>query len=129
MSDNPDIGAVRAVYESLAKGDLDHLRDHLLADDVVFHVPGRGVFAGDIEGVGQVIDYLTKLDDRSSWSFEPRAFFAGEGQVAVHLRIRGERGERRLEQEGVQVFRVVDGRIHERWSFPEDTYVIDEFLA
>ncbi|RCG25376.1 nuclear transport factor 2 family protein [Sphaerisporangium album] len=129
MSAQPDITAM-AGYEAITKGDLDQVRD-LLADDVVFHVPGQGKPAGEYRGKADVVGYLTRLIDitGSSMRYEPDMFLTAEDRVAVMLRITGERGGKAPDERGVHVFRVVDGKIAERWSFPQDSYVIDEFFS
>ncbi|MBG0831960.1 nuclear transport factor 2 family protein [Planomonospora sp. ID67723] len=130
MSEHPNIAVVRDSYEALAKGDLDRFRDDLLADDVTFHIPGRGALAGDYRGKAAVADYLSRFVELGGvLRFEPDAFLSDDSQVAALLRIRGEREGRILDERGVHVFRVTDGKISERWSFPQDTYVVDEFFA
>ena len=131
MSEHPDVVVVRESYNALANGDLDHLSDALLTDDVVFHVPGRGALSGEYRGKDEVVNYLTKLGEKTgnTFGYEPDSFLAGDGKVAALIRVRSERGDRRMEDHGVQVFRVVDGKIAERWSYPYDPYLLDEFYA
>ncbi|MEU9884508.1 nuclear transport factor 2 family protein [Sphaerisporangium sp. NPDC051011] len=131
MSAQPDITTAKASYEAIIKGDLDYVRDNLLADDVVFHVPGQGKLAGDYRGKAEVVGYLARLVDvtGNTMRYEPDAFLTDEDRVAVMLRITGERGGKTLDERGVHVFRLVDGKIAERWSFPQDSYVIDEFFG
>ncbi|GII65113.1 hypothetical protein Skr01_51980 [Sphaerisporangium krabiense] len=131
MSENPDISAARASYESITKGDLDYIRDNLLADDVVFHVPGHGALAGEYRGKADVIGYLSRLVDvtGNTMRYEPEAFLSGDGHIAVFLRIRGDRAGKELDERGVHVFRIAGGRIAERWSFPQDSYAVDQFFS
>lgn len=132
MSENPEITVVRECYEALAKADLDHARDHLLADDVVFHVPGEGSLAGDHTGKDQVLSYLSRLGQQGgdALQLEPYSFLTGDdGQVAALLHVRGERNGKVLDERGVHVFRVTGGKISERWSFPQNSSLIDEFFA
>jgi uncharacterized protein len=131
VSEHPNVNPARESYDAIAKGDLDYMRDQLLADDVVFHVPGRGSLAGDHSGKEAVLSYLAKLAQStgSTLRYDPDAFIADDEQVAVLLRIRGTRDGRILDERGVHVFRVADGKITERWSFPYDSYVIDDFFS
>ncbi|MFI6319066.1 nuclear transport factor 2 family protein [Nonomuraea sp. NPDC050556] len=131
MSEHPHIAVAGACYDALAKGDLDHLRDQVFADDVVFHVPGRGALAGEYRGKDAVLGYLGRLAGVTGGTlrYEPEAFMVGDGYVAALLRIRGERDGRALDDRGAQVFRIVDGRISERWSYPQDPYTADTFFA
>ncbi|GAA3795664.1 hypothetical protein GCM10022226_13760 [Sphaerisporangium flaviroseum] len=131
MSEHPNVNPARESYDAIAKGDLDYIRDHLLAEDVVFHVPGRGSLAGDHSGKANVSSYLAKLAEQSgnSMRYEPEVFLADDQYVSVLLRIRGDHDGKVLNERGVHVFRIVGGRIAERWSFPQDSYVIDEFFS
>ncbi|MEV4455233.1 nuclear transport factor 2 family protein [Microbispora sp. NPDC049633] len=131
MSEHPNVIVVRESYDALAKGDLDYLRGTLLADDVVFHVPGRGALAGAYRGKDEVVNYLARLGELSenTLGYEPESFLVGDDRVAAVVRVRGERGDRRLDDHGVQVFRVAEGKITERWSYPYDPYLFDEFSA
>ncbi|ETK34784.1 nuclear transport factor 2 family protein [Microbispora sp. ATCC PTA-5024] len=131
MSENPSVTIARDFYNALAKGDLDSIRSDQLADDVVFHVPGRGSLAAEYRGKDQVLGYLGRLGEltENTIRFEPDSFLLGEDTVAAVIRVRGERAGRSLDDRGVQVFKIAGGKIAERWSYPYDPYVIDEFFA
>lgn len=131
MSEHPNAVIARESYDAIAKGDFDHLGGDLLADDVVFHVPGRGPLAGDYHGKAEVLRYLGQLSamTQSTLRFEPEAFLASDDRAAVILRAQGERGGQEMNDHGVHVFRIDNGKISERWSFPHDTYAVDAFFA
>jgi uncharacterized protein len=131
MSEHPNVTLARESYDALAKGDLDYIRDRLLADDVVFHVPGRGPLVGDYRGKDEVLRYLTQYSDRagSAVRLEPQEFLSGEDHVAALVHARGERDGRTLDDRGVHLFRISNGKISERWSYPQDLYNTDEFFA
>ncbi|MEO3872184.1 nuclear transport factor 2 family protein [Nonomuraea sp. B12E4] len=130
MTENPHISVASGFYDALAKGDLDILRG-LLTDDVVFHVPGRGPMARDYSGKEAVLGYLSHLAEAttSTLRLEPQDYLAGSDRVAVVLTIHGERDGRTLNDHGLQLFRLSDGKISERSSFPYDPYSVDEFFA
>jgi len=127
MPEGPDITLVRDSYTALSNGSLDGL----LADDVVFHVPGHGPLAGRHQGRDEVLGYLARYLDQTGGglNLEPEAVMAGDGHIAVLVRVTGERDGEALDERGVHIFRVQDGKILERWSFPQDSYVIDEFVT
>jgi ketosteroid isomerase-like protein len=131
MTEHPHITVASSFYDALAKGDLDDLRDRLLTDDVVFHVPGRGPMARDYRGKDEVLAYLHKLSQSTTGTLrlEPEDYLVGDDSVAVVLRISGERDGRSLNDHGLQLFRVTGGRISERSSYPHDPYSVDEFFA
>jgi ketosteroid isomerase-like protein len=131
MSENPNVAIARESYDALAKGDLDYIRDRLLADEVVFHVPGRGPLVGDYRGKDEVVRYLTQYSDLagSAVRLEPQEFLSGEDHVAALVHARGERDGRVLDDRGVHLFRISNGKISERWSYPQDLYSTDAFFA
>lgn len=131
MAENLHITVVSGFYDALAKGDLDLLRDRFLTDDVVFHVPGRGPMARDYTGKEEVLGYLARLAEATSSTLrlEPQSYLLGEDLVAVVLRIGGERDGRTLDDHGMQLFRIRDGKISERSSYPHNPYAVDEFFA
>jgi uncharacterized protein len=129
VTENSDIATVRNSYDAFAKGDLDHIRDHLLADDVVYHVPGRGALAGDYTGKDEVLNYLAKVAEAGKVELQPSSYLVGDGHIAVVLDIAGERGDRRLDERGMQLFRLTGGRISERWSYPPESYAADEYFT
>src|SRR6266566_10040087 len=94
-----NINVARDSYDALAKGDMDYLRDQLLSDDVIFHVPGRGPLAGDHQGKDAVLRYLAQCAERTGATirFEPQDFLAGQDHAAVLVRVRGERDGRALD--------------------------------
>jgi uncharacterized protein len=57
MSDqeHPNATLVRQGYEALQRGDVNWLQEHL-ADDVVWHVSGKSVMAGDYHGKNEVLN-------------------------------------------------------------------------
>jgi hypothetical protein len=56
---HPNEALLRREYEARAAGDDSGIADGL-ADDVVWHVPGRSVIAGDYRGRDQVMGYVRK---------------------------------------------------------------------
>ncbi|MGW4801981.1 nuclear transport factor 2 family protein [Nonomuraea sp. MG754425] len=130
MTEHSHITVVSGFYDALAKGDLDNLQG-LLTEDVVFHVPGRGPMARDYRGKQEVLGYLGRLAQSTTGTLrlDPDDYLVGGDRVAAVLRIQGERDGRTLDDHGVQLFRIDDGKIGERSSFPHDPYSVDEFFA
>jgi len=128
------VAVVRAFHveqaSAYAGGDVQALRTWL-ADDVVWHVPGRSQIAGEHRGVEGVLAY-----------FETRRRLTGESfRVEVHglsaigdrvVQLAGGSAVRdghAVEWETVGVFRVADGRIAECWLVPFDLFEFDEIWA
>lgn len=54
---------------------------------------------------------------------------ANDDYAVALVRFSGERDGKALEDTGVQVFRITNGKISERWSYPGDLYKTDDFFA
>jgi uncharacterized protein len=101
-----------------------------LADDVVFHVPGRNPLSGQHRGKGEILRRLFQ-----AWE---EAF--GALQIDVHDVLSTDEhvvllSDRRAQREGAEVqmraasiYHVRDGRITEAWLMEWDPYALDEFL-
>ena len=136
MSEHPNLARIRSAYKAFNSGDADAVRD-FLADDLVWHVPGRHRFSGDHSkaeilatmeeivpefsktGEALISEFVIELDDvvaTDEWAF-----------ARVHwLHVRG---SRRFDQRGVEVYRLnPDGRVVEFWALMRDTLAFDEFF-
>jgi 2'-5' RNA ligase len=107
-------------------GSADGVRS-LLAEDVVWHVPGESAIAGEHRGAEAVLAYMDArrriMDGTFRVTVHGAAMIAGRvvqlaGGVAV-------RDGRSVAWETVGVFRVVGGRIAECWLVPFDQAAFD----
>ena len=99
----------------------------MLAEDVVWHAPGRSAIAGDHRGRGDVLRYLARRRElaRATLRIEVRGVIAdAEGAVILA----GDEGER-LAWGTVGVFRVADGKIAECWGIPNDQDAFDRVCS
>ncbi|MGN6870717.1 MAG: RNA 2',3'-cyclic phosphodiesterase [Solirubrobacteraceae bacterium] len=109
-----------------AGGDAGGLRD-LLAEDVVWHVPGASAIAGEHRGLEAVLAYMDArrrmMDGTFRVSVHGAAMIAGRVvQLAGGTAVRDGRS---VAWETVGVFRVVGGRIAECWLVPFDQAAFD----
>jgi len=63
---HPNEDLVRGGFEAFGRGDLDALRREYFAEDIRWHIPGRGQLAGDYEGVGQVLELFGRAFELTS---------------------------------------------------------------
>jgi ketosteroid isomerase-like protein len=121
------LAAQRAMYAGGSVGPLSEL----IADDIVWHVPGTSPIAGDYQGKQAVLDYFRAR----------RAMAAGRIEITKHSELIGDDvlvqladGHARLgSREGrwrtAGVYRVVDQKIAEAWLVPLDADAFDETWA
>lgn len=122
---------VRRLYESFMVGDLETVAG-LLADDVVFHVPGTGVNAGDYYGRDGVLAFFTQAARLTGGTLriEVRDVLVGDAYAAAVTTYRATRPNRApLENNLVHLVRFEDGRIAESWFHSRNQYEVDEFWA
>jgi ketosteroid isomerase-like protein len=127
---HPNEELLRSLYDAFSRRDTETIRG-LLADDVVFHQPGRNPLSGDYEGVQAVLGLIGTLAERSGGTFRVDVHdVLGDQDHAVGLlRVSGQREGREVNVPVVHVFHVRDGKLAELWIHPLDQYAIDEFWA
>jgi ketosteroid isomerase-like protein len=109
-----------------AGGAADRLRE-LLAEDIVWSVPGRSRIAGRYEGIEQVMAYFGRRREIASRTFVMRAseILVGEGDhVAALTEGRATLGGVERQWWTVGLYRIRGGLIAACWLLPLD---IDEF--
>ncbi len=127
---HPNEELVRGGYEAFAKGDASEVLSRL-ADDIVWHVPGRSPIAGDYHGHEEVIGFFGKLQERTGGTFalELHDVLANDDHVVVLARASGERNGKTGIFDVAHVWHVSDGKATEFWALSVDQYAGDEFFA
>lgn len=121
--------AEQARFYAGAAGDAG-LRD-LLAEDVVWHVPGASAIAGEHRGVDAVLEYLRKRRDLTDAAFSVTVHGMATiaGRVVQLAGGTATRDGREVAWETVGVFRVANGRIAECWLIPFDQAAFDRIWS
>jgi ketosteroid isomerase-like protein len=99
----------------------------MLAEDVVWHVPGTSAIAGDHHGRAAVMDHFALRRELAGGRMEivPRGELHG-GDVVVHLADgRATLGGEPARWRTAGVYRVADGRIAEAWLVPLELDAFD----
>ena len=130
MHEHPNAALVRKSYHAFNKADIEAIRD-VLADDVVWHEPGRSVLAGDYKGRDAVLRLLARFHDLSGGTFaiELLDLLVDPERVTAFQRLTGRRGEMTLDTVDVVDFEIHHGRATEVTVYQSDTYGFDEFWA
>jgi ketosteroid isomerase-like protein len=126
---SPNKAVIHKLFEAYTRGENETLR-LLLSPNVIYHLPGRSVIAGDYHGQDVVLELWAR---QKSWiDGKPyRSSFLGmleEGdQVLVLTNVEASIRGKTLAWQGANLFTVRDGRVAECRIFIDDLYAFDEF--
>ena len=120
-----------AYNAALVAGDYDAVFA-TMADDVKWHQPGRNPLSGVVEGKAALGAHLGRFMEKSNGTFKVLTNWASENGcfVAANVTFVADRGEGdELDMNGVDLFRVEDGKIREVWLFASDQAAEDAYWA
>jgi ketosteroid isomerase-like protein len=103
-----------------------------LADDVVWHVPGRNLLSRDYRGKAEVFGFFAKARELSGGTVRVELLetLPGDTHAIALVRVHAEREGKKLDGElQAFTFRIEDGRIAEFWFLVEDRYAVDAFWS
>lgn len=121
--------ATREMVDALVRADGPAIAE-LLADDVVYHFPGRSPLAGTYRGRDEVMGLFRALAARLGapprlHSHDVLASEAHAVDLALHS---ADRGGRRFEWRAVRIYHFIGGRVSEIFLTIEDLYAFDAYL-
>lgn len=125
----PDLSnRLRQVYECFASGDPRPMAE-FLADDVVYHLPGKHLGGGTLRGRVEVLERTAKaaLDCDSPPRIALISVIATTEFAVSFERFTAHRRGRALDQEVCVVWRIARGRCVEIWSHFSDQGACDLF--
>ncbi|MBP2623735.1 nuclear transport factor 2 family protein [Streptococcus oricebi] len=127
MSTNLDI--FNQYNNSLIAGDFDGVFA-TMADDIIWHQPGHHVLSGTIVGKKDLSPHLGGFAAKTNGSFKVITNWVSENQdlVAANVTFVGTRADgKELDMNGIDLFRIEDGKIKEVWLFSSFQDIEDEF--
>jgi uncharacterized protein len=128
IPEHPNAEAIRRSFDAFASGDMAAMRA-LVAEDAVWHIPGRGPLAGDHLGRDAVFAMFARLVQGSDGTFtqELHDVLGSEDHAVALTHASARRGDHDYGGQDVWVFHVRQGQIAEAWWRPENLYAADEF--
>ena len=119
---------IRRAFDAFARGDLAAMQV-LVAEDTVWHIPGRGPLAGDHHGRDAVFEMFGRLVQASEGTFtqELHDVLATDDHAVALTHASARRGDHDYDGQDAWVFHLRQGEIAEAWWRPEDLYAADEF--
>lgn len=120
---------VHSYFEAVAKGDFDTV-GKLVADNVVWHQPGKGAQSGTYKGKDKVFAHLENFMKWSGGTFavDKVDYMTENGDMVVAaVHFKAEKDKKNLSMKGIDLLRIEDEKIKEVWLFSEKIEDEDEF--
>ena len=120
---------VKSYFDCLANGNLQRLGS-LLAEDIVWHQPGKGELSGTYRGKGEVFALFGKFMEISQGSFRidrVDSIMKNGNLVIATLRFSAKNKKSEISMGGVDQMRVENEKIKEVFLFSEDQEAEDFF--
>ena len=130
MSEHPNAALLRRGHEAFSKGDMDTLSE-LIAEDTVWHWPGKNLISGDYRGRTAVFETFAKLGELTGENLEllDLDFLATDKNTVALSKVVATRGDKTLEYKFCEVVHWRNGQIVEEWLYVDDQYAYDEFWS
>ena len=128
MAEHSNAEPIRRAFDAFASGDMATMQS-LVAENTVWHIPGRGPLAGDHRGRDAVFEMFGRLVQASGGTFTQAlhdVVASGDHAVALTFATASRAGHS-YDGRDVWVFHLREGQIAEAWWRPEDLYAADEF--
>jgi ketosteroid isomerase-like protein len=130
MADNDTPAAVALLhkfYAAYAAGDLDTIRNEILAPDVVWRIPGRHPLSGPKRGVDEILAYFDQMGN-TNVKAEVLYMSGDDTQVVDVHRGWGDTNGTAMDMLFVLYCRVSDGRISDVTAFAADQAQCDDYF-
>jgi hypothetical protein len=128
---HPNEELIRRFHAAQSRGDAAVLMESL-ADDVVWHVPGKNLLSRDYNGKAEVAGFWGRVRELSAGTIRTELLdvLAGDEYAIALVRVHAEREGRSLGgQFQAFTYRIEDGKIAEFWFMVEDRYAVDAFWS
>lgn len=114
--------------EALSQGDFEVVFN-TLSDDIVWHMGGEGPISGVVVGKLALAERMGEFSKRSNGTFRLITNWAAYNDcfVAASVVSLAEKGEEKLNNPGIDLFRIENGKIQEVWTFSERQEEEDKF--
>ncbi|MDU0308356.1 nuclear transport factor 2 family protein [Rhizobium sp. 10PS4] len=122
-----DIG--KAYIKAVQTGDQATLGE-LLSPQVIWHQPGNNQFSGTKNGIAEFGAMMGAMMAKSGGSFaitHAHRYLANGDLVDIEIEFAGQREGAKVDQPGIDLLRVQDGKIVEVWLFSSDPEEEDRF--
>ena len=125
---NEVIEVFNAYTEALSKGDFEAVFE-IMSDNIVWHMGGESSLSGIIKGKQALGERLGEFAKRSNGTFRVITNWAASNDcfVVANVVSLAERGEEKLNNPGIDLFRIENKKIQEVWTFSKQQESEDKF--
>ncbi len=126
---HPNEELIRSGYDAFNRRDVATIMS-LLADDVVFHIPGHSQQSGDFSGKNGAGASFRRSESypEAPIGWRSMTYWPTMHAVAL-LRAKAERDDKTFDMNVAHVWHVRQGKAAELWILPGDQYAFDEFWS
>ena len=117
-TEHANAAAYRRTADAFRAGDFNAIRS-LVAEDVVWHVPGHHPMAGEIRGLDALVTWLGRLGDLG-FTLREHDVLGNDDHVCAMSYMGARRPGVDVEVRVVSVFHFRNGSQVERWLYPDD---------
>ena len=117
---------------AVTRGDVEGFADILLADDIVWHWPGRSSVAGDYRGRDEVIGLIRGFHSLTGGRLrvEPVDILEGAEYLMSFTHVTADQEGSHLDVMMADAMRFGDdGRVVEYWTLSNDQAAVDAFIG
>ena len=125
---NEVIEVFNAYTEALSKGDFEAVFE-TMSDNIVWHMGGESSLSGIIKGKQALGERLGEFAKRSNGTFRVITNWTASNDcfVVANVVSLAEREEEKLNNPGIDLFSIENGKIQEVWTFSEQQGSEDKF--
>ena len=127
MSTNLEI--FNTYNQALIAGDFPGVFE-TMADDIVWHQPGNHSLSGSVVGKDKLGTHLATFAEKTNGTFKVITNWVSDNEdlIAANVTFLGTRADgTELNMNGIDLFRIEDGKIKEVWLFSSDQAEEDSF--
>ena len=121
------VALLQKFYECYAAGDVDRMRNEVLAPDVVWTIPGRHPLAGPKRSADEIVAYFDQMG-RTNVQADVLYMSGDDTHVVDVHRGWGDTDGTKMDMLFVLFCRVADGRIKEVTAFAADQAQCDDYF-
>jgi uncharacterized protein len=116
----------------ISRGEVERFGEVLLADDIVWHWPGRSSVSGDYRGRETTLGLLRGFHELTGnrLTVEPMDILEGKDHLMSFTHVTADREGVHLDVVMADAMRFgTDGRVVEYWTLSNDQRSVDEFIG